>query len=170
MKLSKANQYLLDAHSTGYRIDKQGNIISPFNGIINGCIQQEYKQFCFNDSNKKSQNIKVHRMLAYQKYGMDLFEEGIEVRHLDGDSLNNSWDNIAIGTHQENMMDIPKEIRKKSSLKASTAAAKKNRRFTDLEMKEIRDYHNHGYTYFETMKKYNISSSGMLWNILKKNM
>lgn len=55
--------------------------------------------------------IRVHQFCAYQKYGMSIFEDGIAVRHLNNQSLDNSLGNIGIGTYSENMMDKPKTQR-----------------------------------------------------------
>jgi len=62
--------------------------------------------------------VKVHQLQAYQKFGQEMFQQGIQVRHLNGDKLDNSWDNIAIGTASENQMDIPAELRRTRSVRA----------------------------------------------------
>lgn len=54
---------------------------------------------------------KVHRFQAYVKYKDLIYKEKICVRHLDGNSLNNSIDNIEIGSWTDNRLDIKKEIR-----------------------------------------------------------
>lgn len=56
--------------------------------------------------------VRVHRLQAFHKFGNRMFEPGLEVRHLDNDSSNNSRDNIGLGTHQENCLDVPVEVRK----------------------------------------------------------
>jgi hypothetical protein len=47
-------------------------------------------------------NIAIHRLQAFQKYGV-LYEEGTVVRHLNGDPGSNAWDNIAIGTVRQHV-------------------------------------------------------------------
>jgi hypothetical protein len=91
-----------------------------------------------------------------------MFEPGIQVRHLDGNSLNNLEENIELGTQSQNMMDIPEEKRKSHSILATTY----NRRFTDNEMGKIRNYYKSCHSYKKTKTKFNISSSGTLWNML----
>ena len=39
----------------------------------------------------------VHRLQAFQKFGEKIFKDGIVVRHLNGVSTDNSYDNIGIG-------------------------------------------------------------------------
>lgn len=59
----------------------------------------------------------LHKFVAYELYGKTAFNK--IVRHLDGNTLNLSKNNIILGTHSENNLDKPKETR--------TAAAKKAR-------------------------------------------
>jgi len=123
-----------------------------------------YKTYVFTLSLSKyyKPTINVHRLVAYQKFGNKMFEEGIEVRHLDGDSLNNKEDNIALGTKSENAMDKDPKVRLSAAITAST----KNRKFTDKKMEEIRLFYNKGGTYKTTMEKFNITSKGTLHYIL----
>lgn len=60
--------------------------------------------------------MKIHRLVAYIKYGNAALRKGIDTRHLNGDKLDNSWDNIAIGTRSDNMQDMPKELRMRISM------------------------------------------------------
>lgn len=48
-------------------------------------------------------NYTVHRLVAAAFLGP--CPEGMEVRHLDGNRLNNRADNLAYGTHRENILD-----------------------------------------------------------------
>jgi HNH endonuclease len=42
-------------------------------------------------------------LVAYQKFGMAMFEPGIEVRHKNNVRTNNRHENI-LGTHHDNMI------------------------------------------------------------------
>jgi hypothetical protein len=161
-KLSKANQVLLKYYEKGYRVknnilynekNEKVYIYSTSNGYL--CCQKTLKTNVYG-------KLFLHRLVAYQKYGNKLFEKGIEVRHLDGDSLNNYEDNILIGTHSENMMDIPKKIRLNKALKASNTT----RKYSNKIIKEIRNFHNECNSYKKTMMKFNITSKGSLYYIL----
>ena len=78
---------------------------------------------------------------------------------MDSNSLNNSWDNLKIGTHSDNMMDQSKEIRIN---KASNA----HKKYSDELVIEIKADRDSGYSYKDLMLKYNISSKGTLSNII----
>lgn len=54
-------------------------------------------------SSGKTHNIRVHVLVATAFYG--LRPEGAEVRHLDGNPLNNHSTNLAWGTRSENVLD-----------------------------------------------------------------
>lgn len=102
----------------------------------------------------------VHRLQAFQKYGENLFDSGMEVRHLDGNKENNSYDNIVIGTHSENMRDIPEAIRYSKALYAASFLIRHDKI-------KIRQYHfNNGSSYKKTMAEFNITSKGTLHFIL----
>lgn len=110
------------------------------------------------DGTRRHYDVMVHRLVAYQKYGNSIYEEGIEVRHLDDNPLNFFEHNIAIGTHSDNMLDIPKEKRKKM--------AKHGIKYTNKEVIIIKSFHDGSYA--ETMDFFNITSKGTLWYILNK--
>lgn len=74
-------------------------------------------------------NLHIHRLAAYFFYGGDTFEEGICVRHLNGDVLNVSAGNIALGSYSENERDKPPELRSRNARKANRSR-KDTRRMT----------------------------------------
>ncbi len=69
--------------------------------------------------------VLVHRLVGYQKYGSSLFDENMLLRHLDGNQKNNLTENIKLGTHQENMQDIPKDVRLAKAMHAASFKKKK---------------------------------------------
>jgi len=121
-----------------------------------------YLCFSVNHQRKKNVNIYVHQLIAYQKFGDRYLEKGIVARHLDGNKLNNSSDNIEIGTPSQNQLDRPAKERREYSIKAAT----KNRRFTDSELTAIRTLYKETKSYNTVMKEFNIPSKGSLWYIL----
>lgn len=108
-------------------------------------------------------NIKifVHRMVAYQEFGDEIYDYEV-VRHLDENSLNNNKTNLALGSHADNRYDMPASKRMHLSINAAT----KSRRFTDDEMVYIRKLKKEGWTHRELMDEFDISSKGTLWYIL----
>ena len=145
------------AHDKGYRVTKNGKFLNP-NGIEIGDVQNNRLRVSIRLS-KKRIIIHCHRLQAYQKFGDKMFEEGIVVRHLDGNSLNNCWDNIAIGTSSDNSMDRPEDDRIKHAKHASSFLLK-------YDHQEVREFHNISKSYKETMERFGISSNGTLHNIL----
>lgn len=110
------------------------------------------------DDSRRTYPVSVHRLLAYQKYGDSIYEEGIEVRHKDGNIFNFSSDNIIIGTHSDNMMDQNYKIREKKAIKAS----EKIRKFNDDEVTEIKLQRSKGASYKQLMLLWDISSKGTM--------
>lgn len=114
---------------------------------------------------RKINNVSVHRLVAYQKYGDKIYESGIVVRHLDGNPLNFLEDNIAIGTMSDNIFDIPKDIRIRSA-KAGSCATKI---FSDLQIIEMRALYTSGnYTYRNLCEKYGVGKSHISMIINRK--
>jgi len=75
-----------------------------------------YMQFSVRIDGKKK-IIKLHRLIAYQKYGEELYNHQC-VRHLDGNTTNNDPANIALGSQQDNLMDIQPEVRRLKAVNA----------------------------------------------------
>ena len=171
MRKSKANNYVVSAYDRGYRVCN-GKVISPFSNkerALDLIHSATFPYYRFSVSYKIDgkwvrRGVPVHKLVAYQKFGKDAFEEGLVVRHLDGNSLNNRGENIDIGTVVDNAQDKLPEVRMNSSIKAAT----KKRKFTDEEMDKIRKFHINS-TYKNTMKQFNITSKGTLWYILNND-
>ena len=146
------------AYEKGYRVTKDGDLLNPKGKKI-GCINSAgYEHTGFN-VNKKRINIATHRLQAYQKYGDKLFKDGILVRHLNSNPLDNSFNNISTGTYKDNYMDIPEKNKKKmvyDRIKYSKEFVLKLRE----EYKLIKNYSELG-------RKYNIST-GVIWDLINK--
>lgn len=168
MELSNLSEEVIFAYKKGYRVIN-GKVYSPFRiePLNPGIRSKDGYQLCyfsFRGSDLKPKYIPVHRLVAYQKYGNEMFEKGIEVRHLDNNSLNNIEENIAIGTAVENAADKTSETRMRVALTATKAI----RKFSDDEMVEIKDFYKKVKSYKKVMEKYNISSKGTLHYMLNK--
>lgn len=155
---TRNNILIEECFNKGYRVDNNGNVYSNLNNKLSLIISDKiYYYFSFRLDSFR-QKIPVHRLQAYQKYGEKIFEKNIVVRHLNNNRKDNSYDNIAIGTQSDNMMDMPKEQR---ILRSSHPI---------YNHKEIIEDRNKGLTYKELMKKYNISSKGTLSFIINKSL
>ena len=168
MELNKVNNAIKIAIDTGkYKVKPNGDIIGIRKQLKSYIVicKRGYKLVKTTISlNGKSYSVTASRMVAYAKYGDDMFKKGIEVRHLNGNSTDNSFKNIAIGTHSQNMMDLPVEIRKSKAKRAQSFI-----KYKYSENKEkIKDFYNKTKSYKKTMLEFGISSKGTLWFILNK--
>lgn len=157
----KVNDRIISAVSKGYTIDKQG--VVRYNDTIRVLNNNKgYLEFSIRcDGEKRPQNVPVHRFQAYHKFGDKIFEPEIVVRHIDGVSTNNAYDNIEIGTHQQNMLDIPVEQRIAHAKHAAATQIKYDAEAVKAFYAEVRSY-------AKTMEHFNIPSKGTLNHILKK--
>lgn len=157
--MTKANKILIESSKKGYKVDKEGYVIGLKGNklSLNVISNIGYHYFSFR-LDKLRVIVNTHRLQAFQKYGDKIFEEGIVVRHLDGNPLNNSWENIAIGTHSDNMMDIP-------ALKRRIKSSHPKHDHSEI----IKDRED-GMTYSEIMEKYNITSRGTVSFIINKSL
>lgn len=151
-KMSAAVKY---AHDSGYRVTDDGRALSP-----RLKERKLYKlgshaplYYAFGVAYCGSiVMVPVHRLSAYQKYGNEIFCNGVHVRHLDGNSLNNNVDNLAIGNASDNMMDIPRETRVANAKHASSFNAR-------TDWKEIDYDREAGMSYRQLCRKHGVSKS-----------
>lgn len=162
--MSKRNEVLISAFYAGYQVNTDGSVTSSIGNILKLKLNTSgnYKYYSFSYRfNNKTESVKVHRLQAYQKFGPKMFERGIQVRHLNGKPLDNSFDNIAIGTVSENQMDISEDSRMKRALHATSS----NRVYN---VKDVREFYKLEKSYTKTMEQFKISSKGTLHYILNK--
>jgi len=158
-KLSRKNNAIIIAIDKGYYLNEEGKLFNSRNKEVIGNIYNGYKHLSIRD-NEGEVKIKFHRLQAYQKYKEKIFEKDIVVRHLNGNSLDNSSENIVIGSQSDNVMDMPKKIRLERAYYASSFTKKYNNN-------KIKEFYNECNSYKLTMEKFNITSKGTLHYILK---
>lgn len=152
LRKSKTVERIRIAAVKGYTADKQGRVFAPSGYELKLNNRKGYYRFCAGSS---SAVIKVHQFVAYLKYGDASFGVGIEVRHLNNNSSDNSWDNLQIGTPSQNAMDSLPSTR----LAKARAAAAKRRKLTTDEVNQLREARRAGASYKELMVQYNIAKS-----------
>lgn len=160
---SKSSKSLVWAYNNGYKfID--GKIFGPKGLALKLNLNSAgYYYFGVNPPFlNRVVSIPLHRFIGYVKFGSLIFSTGRVIRHLDNIKTNNSWDNIGIGSQQQNVLDIPKETRLRTSLNA----AKNKRKFSDKDIDLIKVDRQNGFTYKELMYKWNISSKGTISYII----
>lgn len=139
------------AYHNGYRVTNNGEVVNQNkNKIIKTSIWKKgnnnlYKRFSY-----KGYKVLVYHLAAYQKFQNEWLFGELLVRHLNDNFLDDSLNNIVLGTKRDNTMDIPIEKRKRNLSKAHEAA----RLFTKEQVLDIRkNKFNKSYT--ELAKEYN---------------
>lgn len=151
------------AYNRGYRISRDGNVIGIDGKSVNVAYNsKKYYRFRLTRDHKRI-DITVHRLQAYQKFKDEIFREDLEVRHFDGNKINNSEDNILLGTHSQNMLDIPMKIRIEKSSKA-------NKKYDDSFIIKVKEFYDNTKSYQQCLDKFGLSSKGTLHYLLKKKI
>lgn len=158
----KTKDRVVKAFDLGYRVLDNGDVVKcgKKRKLYYNKRNKYGKYYCFGIKiGVITYSVPVHLLMAYQKYG-ERYLTAQCVRHLNGNSLDNSIDNIEIGTFSDNMLDIPKEVRIRKSALA-------NRKYNS---DEIRIYRENGHSYKEIMERYGISSKGTISYIINKHL
>ncbi len=108
---------IIHAFKRGYRVDADGNLYNAKGRKMTPQKRDNGYLFFRIKINEVEKIISIHRLQAYQKFGISIFKKNTVVRHLDGDMYNNSADNISIGTVRDNHYDMPVNKRKIRSSK-----------------------------------------------------
>ena len=149
------NHYEKLIYKRGYRIGKDGHAFNPKGKEVKGKLKNGYLVFAVKNTEQKRIDVRFSRLQAYQKYGDKLYQSGIVVRHLNNNKLDNSWDNISIGTYHDNMMDNPPENRLKYAFNAALSSNKYDANFVE----EIRQKHKNGWSYNRIKAHYGLAKS-----------
>lgn len=150
------------AFNRGYKVLKDGTFLNPEGNII-GCNSKINGYYVSGIKiNGISKNLKIHRLQAYQKFGDKIFDSNLMIRHLNGIKTDNSWDNIILGTNQENQLDIPKQKRINRSINS-------NKKYSNEFILHIREEYKFGVKLIDLSRKYNIPKSS-IHNLLNKNL
>jgi hypothetical protein len=155
--MTPAQQYLKAACEMGYRVEGM-KVFSPrgekkWRNRGDGTKYPVIEGPVING--KFSKNLKVHRIVAYQKFGDAMFEKGIVVRHLNGNPLDFSCDNIAIGTQKENFADMTQE-----DLIKRTAWRRKH---SSDDVRNMRELYKNSHTLAFISKMYNANPGAVFW-------
>lgn len=99
------------AFEMGWRIINN-QIVNPNGQIINGSLSRDWLQFGIRildtKINKTKQvSVRAHKLLAYQKYGDKIYNGLMQVIHLDGNKLNNIYDNISLIDRNPKQCSMP---------------------------------------------------------------
>lgn len=149
--LSNLKLMTVQAFSEGYRINNDGEITNPKGKVLKGYIWEKQPNLFYDTFNFRGTKVQVHHLIAFQKYGIEWLFGELLVRHKNDNSLDNSIDNIVLGTKYDNSMDMTPEKRKKSTEKANIAL----RLFSDDQIRIIRSSDK---TYKQLSEEFNCSA------------
>lgn len=159
--LSKTQQLIVLAYNKGYRII-DGRCHTPKGKILKGSIKQHpipYYQLSLNSKevtkitgSTNTFGITYHALLAYQLYKEDYFKDGMVARHKNGNSLDNSDENIILGTQKDNKLDTPQLIRSDATRKGYA-----NKIRVKLQLQNIKQDYLNGIGAKQLYIKYDIS-------------
>lgn len=146
--------------SKGSTVDKYGRLFNKLGVEEMGSVDNRgYRATGMRTPDNRVVRVYFHRMVAYAKFKNKIYQNGTVVRHLDGNPLNNSWDNIDIGSYSDNMMDIPKSIRVAN-------AGLANMKYDKDMVNMIKGLRSKGLKYTDIMKETGISSKGVISYII----
>lgn len=163
---SKQAGYIRLAYEKGYRAQEDGSVISSVGNKLSLIKHKTsgYRYFSIKIPEGKSKKVDCHRFVAFQKFGEASLQEDVDVRHLDNDKDNNSFDNIVLGNRSENMLDRGKE----DCLRRAKIAAKVQRRLSDEQVEECRELHKQGWTGKVLAEKYGVARSTISYIVNNK--
>lgn len=164
------------AFKKGYRVTDSGDLIGligkPLSVKLSGT--QRYPTFSvagFDGVGNKYgvYGIPIHKYAAYCFYG-DEAKSSECVRHLNGNTLDFSKENIALGTHQQNEYDKVAKVRSNSARKARAAQGyrAKNSKFSTDQVEYIRNSYP-AKSYKEIAEEFNVTPQCIFLIVKRKN-
>jgi hypothetical protein len=145
------------AYEMGYRISTDGLTVTWNQKPVKYHLYKGYYRFSFGPKIRR-RNINLHRLQAFHKYGRAMYAPGLVCRHLNGNSQDNHYNNIAIGTQSQNMMDRSPEARLQHAKHAAQHLVKHDYAAVYAYFKE------HGFK--SAMIHFGISSKGTMSHII----
>lgn len=170
---SKDTQILKFAFEKGFRV-VNCEPISPYGSIVPTKLTSTgYKCFSLSippgivgNEKRLVRNVTLHRLIAYEKFGEELFKPFTVVRHLDQNCLNNDPSNLVLGTQLDNTLDMNQQLLRETCLKA----AKATRLLSDEKLEALRfDYYHKGLTYRQLAAKYGVKY-GSVGSLIHRKM
>lgn len=157
--MTKHTQRIREAFERGLRVNEAGEVIGLLGRVRSPQVMTSAHGYKIAKVNLtfdgKNIFITVAKLAAYQWFGEKALAADVQVRHLDGNSLNNAKDNLAIGSASDNMMDRPAEVR----LTAAKAGATKVRRLSEEGVTAFRADRAAGMSLNALAKKYQVAKS-----------
>jgi HNH endonuclease len=151
----------LTAKERGYVVDGNRNIVIGPKGRVKPVLKGDRLFFKIKLKGKTAW-VSLHRYVMFCKHGNRVFK--LLVRHLDGNPLNNSDDNLKLGTESDNMMDIKQSIR---ILKATKASRSQARYRGEPFWRRVRVLNKSGVSYRALSKRFKVSKGTISYQLNK---
>jgi hypothetical protein len=146
----------------GYHVTEEGVVISPKGKRRKAQVgSRGYQQFSYvlkTKAGSVNTSIRVHQLVAYQKFGDAAMLEKVVTRHLDGNPANNHVDNIKIGSDLDNHLDKSPEVLALAGIRISRS----NRALTDQQVCDLREDRSNGMKYKDLSKKYKLAKASCI--------
>lgn len=153
---SKRQKLVSFCYKRGYRVEPNGEVFSFTGKHLKTFLYGDgYPAIGVRDEEGNTEILTIHALVAYQKFGSSIFKQGIEIRHLNGNKEDYSESNIALGTHLENVLDIPQKDR----LRRGRNAGRTNSHLINQDVLDMREGFSNGNTLCWAMEKYGIAKS-----------
>lgn len=140
--MAKYHNYIREAIEKGCWFDfETGEFVSHTgNRVIPKLYgKQRYPATALN----KSKSFPIHKFVAYILYGEESFKGGVEVRHLDGNTLNLAKSNLLLGSSSENQLDKAVSDRRNAASTARLAQPRPtNAKLKPEDVRDIRGIYN----------------------------
>lgn len=141
--LSKVSRRCLESLSRGYYVTEEGEVFGPKGKLsLNSKNQNGYPTYSTNWDGEVF-GVPMHKLAALCFYGSKIFDNGVHVRHLDGNKFNLSKLNIVLGTASENELDKPEDQRIATAkiARAAQGFTPTNAKLTPDQVIEVREFY-----------------------------
>jgi len=103
------------AYNLLYRVTPDGKLFSKKKELkIKKYGKQKYPTFTCS-FNGKQYSLPVHHLAAYCFFHREMFNKDLVIRHLNGNVLDVSQENIKLGSHSENNQDKDPSVRSRAA-------------------------------------------------------
>ena len=161
--MSKITDAIKLAKEKGYSADFDGNIYGPKGNRLKlrqeGNRKRTYPHFGV-VLNGQRIGVAAHKFISYLKFGDSAILQGVHSRHLNDDPQDNRWENIAIGSQSDNMMDKPESLRRSVAQLAGKAKGLGDEVWDQVKFDRI-----NGATYKSLTAKYGIPKGTLSYRL-----
>lgn len=146
-----------------YTIDNNGILKNSKEKVVGSLNRQGYQKIQIT-LDGKCKEVFTHRIQAFKKFGRKMYETGIQVRHLNDIKIDNSWDNIELGTAKDNYQDRGRKSIEATQRIATQASIKYSKELIE----QAKEYYKETNNLKATAIKFNIPESSLHYRIKGK--